>query len=359
MKKTLGMRRLTKASAAGLTVLLITAGCGSATLPQPLSSQTAKETPNIDAKRFDVVTARIQDTLAKADSVRDANQLKETFTSLAFQQRSAEYNLINGNSAPDSKPVDLTRLTFKPQVSTVSVGNSFPRLVMSVSEVPQGGMLPAFEVFKQDNVRENFKLAAYAELFPGAQVPSLKALSVGTQTAEKNNKLLVAANQVLSKYAGSLSSPEGNTSASNSADRKLFIDDPFRASITKLGEDMKKAVGAVGTTAFTHTAPTDNREIYTLNTAEGGAIVVGMLTSDIKVKLTQKGAKISLGGQIGGLLQSFTGSKDIPGEADAIYLTTLVFYIPPDGGSAKQVSVLGATSVLGMVTKNDAAKPAG
>jgi hypothetical protein len=132
-----------------------------------------------------------------------------------------------------------------------------------------------------------------------------------------------------------------------------FADDPYKTSRAESTTELDTAIEAAGE-ATVAAEPGDDGPL-SLATADGGAIVVGELSSTLTLRKTVPGSELRAGGTVGALLGDNT---EVPGTVSGVSDVLMAFYVPPADAEDQTVRPLGATTVLTEVTRDDAAAPA-
>lgn len=327
------------------TMAIILSSCSSTPLPQVTDFSQEQSIPALDRNRIEKITKRSQTVLDGADATRSSESLLAVMDSTALAMRQGEYHLYNATrSLPN--PISISPLKLDPRVSTVQLTSEFPRLAMVVTNPPNDKSLPSLVTYVQSDPRSDYKIWSVSTLFPGTQVPSLKTLAVGTEQANSGEGILGSPKEIFSKYIKVLDDP-------NSADRNIFSIDPYSAVFGGFTKTLTDAVAAVGKVEISSELA-DSGKVYSLRTADGGALAVAVVSTAVKVSLTQPGARLTLGDQIGSFITATTGNADVKGSVTGQYLTSITMYIPPsDQNSSKQVQVIGASAVLSSVSRDD------
>jgi hypothetical protein len=167
-------------------------------------------------------------------------------------------------------------------------------------------------------------------MLPGATVPEVAPPDTGADAlAQDDGSLAMAPKDVLTKFAAYLNS-EGKTEG-GSFKRNTFGDQVVQRFL----QDQQK-LRAAATVTSEHTP--DLRTVFSLRTADGGAIVIGALTQKytVAVKAGQPGAKVdpALAALAGGKVQfgkSFTRTA----------VEVVAFSVPKNGGE-KAATVIAA-----------------
>ncbi|PFG40717.1 hypothetical protein ATJ97_3250 [Georgenia soli] len=326
----------------GLSAALL-AGC-SAQLPQPEPDAVAETPPPaLDEDRLARVLEDVQATVAEADEARDPELLKPRVGGPALDMRAAEYKLADatdGKSAPDA-------LTTAPQVAAVPATEGFPRPVVVISQVPEGANLPLLLVLEQSDARDQYRLWGWVTLFPGIETPAMSHPDAGSAVVPADaDNLVVPPSDVVARYVDTL-----NKGDSEYADQ--FADDPYKKSRAESTAELDKAIEAAGEAKVS--AEPGNDGPLSLATADGGAIVVGELRSNLTLRKTVPGSELRAGGTLGALLGSNT---EVLGTVTGASDVLMAFYVPPSDADDKTIRPLGATTVLMEVTRDDAAAPA-
>lgn len=329
---------------AALAALALAAGCLAACaqeLPQP-DPAPAAQTPSaaLDADRLERILGEVQATVDEADEALDPALLEERVAGPALEKRTAEYALAKaseGEYAP-------TPLTMDTQVDAVAATESFPRTVVSVSQIPEGGNLPLLTVLRQEDARSQYKLWGWAELFPGVEMPPTATPDTGSPEVPADAEgLVLSPEQTVAAFAERL----GNPDAENA---DLFTEDPFTESYRNRVAEWNTLIEAAGE-ASASAAPGPHG-VAALATVDGGAVVVGTVAWDLTIRKTVAGSTLRMGADIGALMGDDT---EVRGTVTGRYLATVAFYVPPAG--EEQIQVLGASQALTEVSRDDEAAP--
>ncbi|WP_324649814.1 hypothetical protein [Georgenia sp. H159] len=318
--------------AAGVaTTALLLAGCaGEVPQPQPEPAATAP-LPVLDEDRIERILADVQETIDDADAALDAELLTDRVTGPALSMREAEYRL-SAASEGDRAP---TPLTTSSQVEVVAATDEWPRSLYVVSSVPDDANLPLLLVLTQETPRDQYKLWFWTSLLPGAQTPSTANAEIGSpQLAPDAEGLVATPQQTVEQYAGLLAEPDSS---------ELFADDPFRTGYAEMIDALRSTIEVAGAVGETY----EVREgtVSAMQTAEGGAVVVGVIDGRLTIRKTVEGSSLEAGGDIGLLLGQDPAIDEV---AQAHYLIPVAFAVPPEG-SDEPISVLGAVHVLANV----------
>ncbi|WP_298459369.1 hypothetical protein [uncultured Cellulomonas sp.] len=316
--------------ALALTAGLALTGCA-AELPQPQAqAPLAVPPPATTLEQSDRILTAIGDVLASGDAALSTVELSARVSGPALTSRAAEYAVAAATAG--AQPV--TPLPVQPQTLVVPNATPWPRTQLVVTEQPEDLTSPRLLVLQQQSPREPYTLWGWARLLPGAEMPAIAAPTAGAEVLAPDAAGLVATPaDVVAQYADVLLSGDGSAFAASFANP-----DPYRERIAT-GRTTSEGI-AQGTGTFTETYAAVPDQLVALRTADGGAIVVGGMTttstftlSDASLTATPEIAAVS-GGAIpaGAVLRNTL----VLGYTDVV-----VFYVPPAGANAP-IEVLGA-----------------
>lgn len=291
--------------------------------------------PVLTVEQEDAVLAAIGDTMATADASADADALEPRVTSAAEEMRRASYAL---QSASDGEIVPQPFAT-EQQVTVVGATDSWPRAFMTVTQVPEGGTVPLILSVRQEGPRDDYELVGWSRLLPGVQTPSVAAPAIGSaQLGSDAEGLRATPTEALEHFADLLWNPE-----SEYADE--FGEDPYRPLIQDERDSLAASVEEAGEVTLRAEA---GSPLLALQTADGGAITMGTLTSTVELSKTVDGSTLTVGGEIASALGQ--DEVEVASSLTATYMQTATFYIPP-AGSDSPIQLIGAERVLMSVTQ--------
>jgi hypothetical protein len=322
-----------RAASAGLGVALL-AGCAPG-LPEPdPDAAQAEPLPVLTLDQGESVLAETGETIAAADQALDGGRLGARAAGPAHELRQAQYTLAqrSGGERPPSA------LTTADQVLILGATEGWPRTIMAVTEPPQGGNAPLLIVLRQAEPRDRYKLVSWVRLFPGVQTPEMAGPQAGSpQLPPDAEGLLASPGETVARYADVLAK------GAESKHAGFFAADPYREQLKADLDASRASLREIAEVAFIATGERDSA--VAMETADGGALVVGLVRTSTGFRKTLAGATLSLGGDIGDWL----GDGQVPSRADARHASMVAFYVPPAGEGT--VTVLGAERVLTDATK--------
>lgn len=321
---------LVRVAGALATGSLLLAGCAAA-VPEPDPEPTPDGPfPALTVPQGAAVLDAVGEALAAADGARDPAQLEGRLADPAKSLRAAQYTLAERSQGQRTP----TPLTTNEQVLVVAATEGWPRTFVAVTEPAEGSTAPLLLTLRQPDARSPYRLISWARLFPGAEVPSMAGPEVGSpQLGADADGLVVTPAEALARYADVLT----NGSASQHADS--FIPDPYVAqqqAEIKTGRDSLQGIAEI-----TVNAAVDGGATVVLETADGGALVIGKITTTTGYRKTLAGSTLRLGGEAGAWL----GDGTVPSLANVRHDSLVAFYVPPAETEAKIVP-LGAERVL-------------
>jgi hypothetical protein len=286
--------------------------------------------PAITVAQSRNVLARIGAVLAASDTALDPTGLHGRLTGPALAIRTAEY--VRAKATAGAKPP--TVLPMDAQTLVVPDTSVWPRVQFVVTQQPADLQAPRLLVLTQATARDPYRLWGWARLGPGVQMPATAGTTVGsTPLAPDAPGLLVTPAQTLVQYADVLAKGDGSSFAAT------FPADFFRAAVESKRTEYTNSVKAVATVAETYTPTADG--VYALATADGGAIVVGSLTTETTTAVAQ--GSVALNDPFEAAL---AGRTTVTKNSVRTWTNVVAFYVPPVGSPTKQVKVLAAENSL-------------
>lgn len=322
-------RRAPFVGAVLLPVVLL-AGCATP-LPQAAPEPApAVPPPAVTVAQAQRVLDAVAEVVAAGDEANDAAGLGARLDGPALATRTAEYvrnTVTEGAKAP-------TALPFEEQALIVPETDTWPRTQLVVTEQPADLQAPRVLVLRQSAPREPYKLWGWARLLPSTQMPATAAPEVGSETlAPDSDALLVTPTDALAQYADVLTNGDGSPFAAS------FAPDAFRTAVEASRAGLVGQLTDVATLAETYTPAAE--PVVTLATVDGGAIVVGDLTTTATMTVAVEGGKL----KIDALASALAGGATEAGTYATTYTGVVVLYVPPAGSDA-QVQVLAGEQVV-------------
>jgi hypothetical protein len=292
--------------------------------------------PALDEVRLDRVLSTVSDVLATADEDSDGDVLSDRFVGPALHTREAEYTLAAATADGDD-PTAPQQLTTDPQVLVVGNSDTWPKRIFVFTTIADGMNTPLLIGLEQTDPRADYKMFSWVRLLPEITTPATAVPAVGSpQVAADATGLLLSPNEAMRGYA---------TLLTEGGEAQFFEDDIFRTFVADDREAIQESVEDAG--EYSETFEVTGFTPRSLETADGGAIVIGALRSDQVYERTIEDSEMTVGGNIA--LLAGTDSIDVEESVTAGYYLMVAMYVPPKGAGGK-IQVLGAERVLDEVT---------
>lgn len=303
------MKRALIASAAGLALLALTA-C-TPEVPTVSAAPSPSEAAAVVEAQAERILPETFDELAAADAEANPELLVNRVGGDAKTVRAAQYKQAKADKkiTPDVLPEET-------QAIYVSAADTWPRVLVAVTEQPAEDVTPVVMLWVQDSVDDDYQMRGWAHMIPGATLPAMAGPATGANQLALDDPLLTpTAGEVLDDYLKLLK--EGPKSELNDD----FAEDSYRQQLFTAREVLTKAAKkAKG--SYKDAITTTEDETYVLQTADGGALVFAPV--QIVSTFTVKNAKVSIPAADKALL---SGGK-LSAKVVHSYRDLLVLHIP-------------------------------
>ncbi|MBU4213350.1 MAG: hypothetical protein KJ792_01685 [Actinobacteria bacterium] len=322
------MRRRPQIAALAAVVALLMTACSNP-LPTAMPEAEAVAPPALSAVQSQAVVAAVGSVLSTSDKALDPAGLPARLTGPALAMRTAEY--IRSTATGGAKPP--TPLPANEATAVIPQTDVWPRTMLVITDQPDDLSARRVLVLQQAAPRDQYKLWGWARMFPG-EFPTTAALTTGSAVlAADDPDLVVPPSAILSQYADVLANGAASASAAK------YAGDTFRTAI-EANRTQQQALAAEGGATFTETYTATDGPVVSLATQEGGALVVGQLSTTSTITAAQGGT----------LTNSDPFSAALAGAAPTTtlvrtYTDVLVFYVPP-ASAGGQVVALAAEQIL-------------
>ncbi|MCM3534196.1 hypothetical protein SAMN05518682_3286 [Cellulosimicrobium aquatile] len=321
--------------AGGLVGALLLAAC-SAPLPTPEPDPTQDPpAPVLTEAQETAVLDAVAAALAAASETNDAAQLEGRVTGPALAIRTSQLAVAAARGNADL----VTELPTEAQQVVIPTTQTWPRTSFAVSVQPENLQTPRLSVLEQDTARGDYQLWAWVRLLPGVTMPSFADPSIGSEdVAPDDSSLLVTPTDAVAQYADVLNLGTGSGFAGS------FEEDSFRTLLAKRAQDWTTALQpAAGAYSLTFT-PNPDEPVRAVRTADGGALVVGAMTSQESMT-AEEGAQVPPDTES---IKALYGGAAPTNVLKVGYVDVVALYVPP-AGSEEKIRVVGnehvATSV--------------
>lgn len=313
----------------GLAAALTLAGCVGeppAILPAPGLEQQAA----VLHDQADRITDETFEQLAQADASLDASGLTR-IAGDALTVRAAQYKVAAAvpEEAPEVIPSEL-------QAVYVSAADTWPRVLVGVTNVPGEKLTPIVAMWVQDSVDTDYTLRAWAHMIPGASLPAMPSDVTGAEQLSLDDATLAATpRSVIENYVEYLRQGASSDLAAQ------FGKDTYAEQIFAARDTLTSAASGVGG-SYVDTIQPAIDGAYSLRTSDGGALVFAPV--DIASSFAVTNAKVSVPAADAALVEGTLTNK-----VTHRYRDFIVFHIPGPG-TGGQVHVVAADHHLVKVT---------
>lgn len=263
-------RRLAETGAAfAIVPALALAGCGGAGSDLPTPNAAAKPSTAqavITDDQAKKIVTEAADDIEQADSKLDSKALSSRADGPFASQRKAAYSVKK-----KAKDADLPATIAADEVTLnyTSATDTWPRVTTVVttdSDSKQSQLL----VLSQNSARENYKVWSQTVLLSGSEIPSVNDSRQGSTLLDPDaSGLVMSPKATLAAYAKGLGGDKKSSAQ--------FGDDAYATQVKKSIEDQTKELKK-GNASLKVTFDAGS-ELVAQQTADGGAVVVGSLTS--------------------------------------------------------------------------------
>ncbi|MCK9795825.1 hypothetical protein M1843_18940 [Isoptericola sp. 4D.3] len=316
-------RALTVASAVVVTSTLL-AGCADE-LPQPVAGE-AFDGPVLTEEQDTQVFTAVAETVAKADKALSGKELKPRVTGPAYEVRASQLSVAKKRDNAEF----VTEIPSESQQMIIPTTEGWPRTSFSITTATEDQETPRLVAFEQDSARADYKMWAWTQLIPGQSMPYFADSAVGsTAVAGDDDSLAATPVDALAQYAdivtlGAKKSsfakgfelPDGDLAAAVAADASAWKEVPgFEESGTKYSQKYKAR----------------KDEVRSVRTADGGALVMGVLDGKATVK-AEEDAKVPA---LSETQKALLGDAEQTNVLTTEYTDMVALYVPAKGSDEK------------------------
>lgn len=325
------MTKRARAITGALAIALTIAGCSGGTgreIPTPIVEETQNQTEDAEgvrqSERADQVLEALGESLEKVYEAKDVEVGADRITGPAAATLTAEFKHNTNFGWP------ITAITTDGAASSWAASDDFPRVAMAVTSEVDGDNAPQLLVLSQADGKDNYKLWAFASLFPRDEELEFSA-DASSIAADDKAGLVASPEEVVDQYGSRYSGVEVDVP---------FGVDALQRSISDKRKALRASVGESGNATIIGRRKADVVPL-TISTTDGGAVTVAPFEYNLIIERTDPEATITVGDQ---LAMAMNGSKDetsyeVQEKLTATYDLMVAFYIPPaDGGEVVAIA---------------------
>jgi hypothetical protein len=317
------MRRAMTATAAAAMMAIVLTAC---TPPLPVVSEApAIQEPSsmTDAQTERVVEETFAE-LALADAELDAGAFALRVGGDAAKVRAAQYLSAEVKDGPavDELPAAM-------QAVYVTSAEQWPRIMVGVSEEPEGGLTPVVMLWVQDDIFTPYQLRHWAPMVPGASMPAMADASQGSPLLSLGEDVVEPSPRAaLEDYLELLR--EGAGSDLNDQ----FAPDGYRDRLFAARKALTRAAGDADG-KYIDTIQPQMDKTFALQTIDGGTFILAPI--QIASSFSVKNAKVSVPAADKPLVDG-----SLKGKVTHHYLDFIVIYVPGPGSEKTLPAVVAA-----------------
>lgn len=316
-------RRLTAATAVVVTSALL-AGCASE-LPTPQPEDAVEGAMLSEDQEAKVISA-VDAVLTQSVEKRSGKGLKARLTGPALEIRSSQIKVAQIRKKDDlitAIPADYQRI-MPPTADT------WPRTSYSITELTEDLDTARLVAFEQADPRQRYKMWGWVQLLPETTLPAFADKEIGSDAvAVDDASLVVNPTEALKQYADILTRGEKKSKFSKTfeiSDSDLLQRVQQDASNLRKDDDFEDAKAK-----YTMKFAPRKGDLRALRTADGGAVVMGVLTAE-ELLTAEEGSKIS---PLTETQAALIGDKDPTNVLRVGYTDVVALYIPAKGSDEK------------------------
>lgn len=312
------------------------AGGAPSETPSPTSTANNQTPAAVTHEQLVRILADVSSVASRADETKNRTVLATRFAGPAFKLRAINYILRKKSSAIEPFPtIAAEPITFSLPAST----DTWPRVIMAVTDEPGQANLPQLIVLQQASPRENYKVWYVSRLLPGVKIPAVSTEDMGAIPVDPKSVFLKLAPNQLAQAFGDVIN-RGRTSLSAS----LFnLANPFYEQVSS---DQKAQAAALVNARITYKHTLGEPNTIALATADAGALVAVFMNDTYTIKPSRPGSAVAVDGAEKVLL----GAGGSTSGVQSTYGDMLFFYVPPVT-SKSTIELLGATQGLLAIKK--------
>jgi len=316
-------RGLAVASAVVVSTTLL-AGCADE-VPQPVAGE-AFDGPVLTEEQDTQVFTAVADTVAKADKELKGKDLKPRVTGPAYEVRASQLSVAKTRDNAEF----ITDIPSESQQMIIPTTAGWPRTSFSITTATEDLETPRLVAFEQDSARADYKMWSWVQLIPGVVMPAFADAGIGSEAVPADDDALVATpTDALAQYADVVT-----LGAKKSSFAKGFElpDADLVAAVASDAQAWKDIEGFDESGAkYTQKFTARKDEVRSVRTADGGALVMGVIDGRTSVKAEDE-AKVPA---LSETQKALLGDADPTNVLNTEYTDMVALYVPPKDSDQK------------------------
>lgn len=298
-----------------LTALLLS-GCQEDEVHMAAAGPEVGPSTAVTVAQAKEISTRVQDALAAGNEAQKVSAFGPRVTG-PYRELAAARMAVEKRKKVDGPAVsslgDVRHL--------VPIQPRWPRFFVLAGR-SSSSVTPVLRVLRSEEPRDPYALWAELTFVPGATLPSVAGPARGAEALPPDaSGLVMTPAQAVSRYAQVL---EKGTAAKHA---KSFARDELREQLAqRLAEDRKALKGIAGD--YTDTHAVDEDSVLALRTADGGALVVGLLREKYVITVRSGAGKITPRGDLARLAKRSSFTKKLTRTS----LEVVALAVPRAGG---------------------------
>jgi len=304
----------------------------------PTGKELAEPTPVQTAEQLSEIIPAISAAVTEADKAKDVKKLAPRVVGSAADFRKSAYAMIKkAKEWADELHVPGETII----VPMTSVDSEFPRVAVVLVEDAAKDGVPYFMALQQADARSPYTTWGWAQQAVGVEMPMVANELVGADPVGPDTEgLLMTPKEAMALYAKVL------TDGDSADPDDLLAENPFQTTAHANIQAERKALNAGvewdEAATIRETYEVKEEELLGLRTDDGGALVLGTLTSRRKVTI-KDGATMRY--EEDNAYTKVIGKKEFTSEYIRNYGTHVALHIPSkDAGGA--IQPIGATQTV-------------
>ncbi len=321
---TVRRRGLAAASAVAVTSVLL-AGCAEEP-PTPSPEPASSEGPALSQDQEAAVLEQVGTVLSETTESGDPAQLEPRVTGPALEVRTSQLQVAKVRG--DNELVTEIPSSYLQLVSPTTT--EWPRTAYAITEATEDLETPRLVVLEQAEARQDYRMWAWVQLVPGVTMPAFADPELGSEAvAPDDGSLAVTPTEALARYADVLSK---GTESSEHADSFDLLDGDLVNRVQADAKNLRESASfkeAAGKYSITF-SPREG-DVRAVRTADGGALVVGVVVGSEAVEAEQDAKVPPLTRTQEALLEGKEPTNVLRTE----YTDMVALYVPPSGTEEK------------------------